>query len=178
MYESASRNPTKFYVGVDPNARPLEKISERIHRNPKKGGLPNVLFVQAAVENLPEELNGVADEIHVHFPWGSLLGAVATGDGLALTNLRRVCAPEALLKMIMAVHPERDRTEMDRLGVQPLSIDFIDAVLVRRYRTAGFEIEEREILPPQEWAKLQTSWARRLSSGSDRTVYWIVVKAV
>jgi len=45
-----------------------------------KGGLPNVLFVQATVENLPEELNESADEIHIHFPWGSLLRSVALGE--------------------------------------------------------------------------------------------------
>jgi hypothetical protein len=55
----------------------LEKISEKIHRKPEKGGLPNVLFVQAPVEELPPELNQVADKIHIHFPGGSLLRSVA-----------------------------------------------------------------------------------------------------
>ena len=73
--ECARQNPRKFYIGIDANTRPLEKISEKIHRKPSKGGLPNVLFLQAAVEDLPSELDGVADEVHVHFPWGSLLGA-------------------------------------------------------------------------------------------------------
>ncbi|MGH9970191.1 MAG: methyltransferase domain-containing protein [Pyrinomonadaceae bacterium] len=78
VYQSARLNPKKFYIGIDPSPRPLEKISEKIHRRPAKGGLPNALFLQAAVEDLPGELDGVADEVHIHFPWGSLLGAVAT----------------------------------------------------------------------------------------------------
>ncbi|HEX3254127.1 MAG TPA: hypothetical protein VHS05_32120 [Pyrinomonadaceae bacterium] len=32
VYQSARRNPRKFYIGIDPNAGPLEKISEKIHR--------------------------------------------------------------------------------------------------------------------------------------------------
>ena len=48
---------------MDAQAKALEKISEKIHRKPAKGGLPNVLFVQAAVENLPPELDGVVDEV-------------------------------------------------------------------------------------------------------------------
>ncbi len=80
VYQSARRNPHKFYIGIDAEARALEKISEKIHRKPQKGGLRNVMFVQAAVEDLPSELDGVADELHIHFPWGSLLGAVASGD--------------------------------------------------------------------------------------------------
>jgi 16S rRNA (adenine(1408)-N(1))-methyltransferase len=178
VYEAARRNPRKFYIGVDPNARPLEKISEKIHRNAKKGGLPNVLFVQAAVESLPEELDGIADEVHVHFPWGSLLGAVATGDAAILRNIRRVSNADALLEVVVGVHPERDRAEMDRLGMQPLSMDFIDGVLTPRYRSAGFEIQERAILKAHEWAELDTAWAKRLSSGSGRTVCYIVANAI
>ena len=52
VYQSARENPNKFYIGIEPNVRPLEKISEKIHRKPDKGGAPNVLFIQAAVEDL------------------------------------------------------------------------------------------------------------------------------
>ena len=43
--ECARQNPRKFYIGIDANARPLEKISEKIYRKPAKGGLPNVIFL-------------------------------------------------------------------------------------------------------------------------------------
>lgn len=73
VYNSARRNPQTLFIGVDANSRPLQKISERIHRKPAKGGLPNVLFLQSAVETLPSELDKTANEVHVNFPWGSLL---------------------------------------------------------------------------------------------------------
>lgn len=179
VYQSAQMNPRKFYIGVDASARPLEKISEKIHRKPNKGGLPNALFVQAAVESLPAELDGVADEVHVHFPWGSLLGAVATGDAAVLANLRRICASDARLELVIGMDPERDCAELDRLGVAPLSTAFIDSVLTPRYRDAGFEILDRGVLASSEWAKLRTAWAKRLSSGGrGRTVSYIVAAAV
>ncbi|HKE58707.1 MAG TPA: class I SAM-dependent methyltransferase, partial [Pyrinomonadaceae bacterium] len=115
VYQSARQNPNKLYIGIDANARPLEKISEKIHRKPAKGGLPNVLFLQSSVEDLPTELDAVADEIHVHFPWGSLLRAVATADTSVLQNLRRICAPEALLEIVIGLDSERDQTEIERL---------------------------------------------------------------
>ena len=177
VYRSAKENPNRFYIGIDPNPRALEKISEKIHRKPAKGGLPNVLFVQSAVEDLPEELNGVADEVHVHFPWGSLLQAVATGDRAALANLRRICAPHALLEIVIGVDPERDRAEIDRLGLASLSVDFIDSVLSPRYREAGFEVIERGDLSRDDWARLHTSWAQRLRSGGNRTVFYVVARA-
>ena len=175
--QSAKANPDRIYIGIDPSTRPLEKISEKIHRKPAKGGLPNALFLQAAVEDLPRELDGVADEVHVHFPWGSLLRAVASGDERVLRNLRRLCAPEALLEVVIGFHAERDRGEFDRLGVQPLSLDFIDAELNARYRAAGFAITERGTLVQPEWAHLPTTWARRLSSGADRTVLYVIAAA-
>src|SRR5262245_63958138 len=95
VYQSALRHPDRFYIGIDAQSSALEKVSEKIHRKPSKGGAANVLFVQASVEDLPAELDGVADEIHAHFPWGSLLRALALGDEAVLRNLRRACAPGA-----------------------------------------------------------------------------------
>ena len=103
VYKQAQANPDKFYIGIDANAKPLEKVSMKATRKPAKGGLPNVLFVQAAAESLPEEFNETADEIHIHFPWGSLLGAVLRGDESVLCALRRICAPECLVEIVIGI---------------------------------------------------------------------------
>ncbi|HWS98858.1 MAG TPA: class I SAM-dependent methyltransferase [Pyrinomonadaceae bacterium] len=178
VYQSARADPTKFYIGVDASAKALEKISEKIYRKPAKGGLPNVLFVQAAVENLPAELDGVADEIHIHFPWGSLLRAVATGDTAVLANLRRACAPGCVLEVVIGVDPARDRTEMERLGLPELSHDYLESILAHKYSAAGFEVMEAGVLSQAEWARLQTSWARRLQGNTERAVVYLIARAV
>ena len=178
VYQSARRNPKKFYIGIDPNVRPLEKISEKIYRKPAKGGAPNVLFIQASVEDLPAELDGVADELHVHFPWGSLLRAVATGDEAVLRNLRRICAPGALIEVVLGLDPLRDQSEIERLGLSPLALDFIDRVLVPRYLRAGFEITERAILPAAAWPHFNTSWAKRLQENEQRHITYLIGRAV
>lgn len=178
VYQCARRNPKKFYIGIDANPRPLEKISEKIHRKPSKGGLPNVIFIQSAVEELPSELDGVADEVHVHFPWGSLLRAVATGDQAVLLNLRRICSSEALLEVVIGLDPERDRSEIERLGLpESISTAYIDSTLAAHYREAGFEILERGRLSPSEWPKVQTSWAKRLKGNAGRSLIYIIARA-
>ena len=169
VYQSARRNPNKFYIGLDPNTRPLEKISEKIHRKTTKGGAPNALFIQSAVEDLPEELDGVANEVHVHFPWGSLLRAVASGDAGVMRNLRRICADGAMLEVVIAIDPVRDQTEIERLQIKP---QFIDEALVENYRAAGFEIIETGLRVSSE--SLDTSWAKRLQ----REATFIVARAV
>ncbi|MCI0338114.1 MAG: class I SAM-dependent methyltransferase, partial [Acidobacteria bacterium] len=159
VYQSARRHPDRFYIGVDAQTSALEKISEKIHRKPAKGGLPNVLFIQASVEALPAELDGVADEVHIHFPWGSLLRAVAMGEEAVLGNLRRVCAPEGWLEIVIALDPERDQTEISRLGLEPLTAEFLQRTLIPRYQAAGFDVLEYGVLAPSEWQQLNTSWA-------------------
>src|SRR6266550_6207285 len=176
VYQCARQNPKKFYIGIDANPRPLEKVSEKIHRNPAKGGLPNVIFLQAAIENLPSGLDGVADEVHVHFPWGSLLRVVAIGDETGLRNLRRICAPEAVLEILIGIDPDRDRSEIERLGLEVESLTSIDPELVSRYRAAGFEILESGVVAQSEWSKLQTSWARRLRTREGRTLIYIIAQ--
>lgn len=177
VYQSARANPNKFYIGIDANPRPLEKVSEKIHRKPAKGGLRNVLFLQAAIEDLPSELDGLADEVHVHFPWGSLLGVVATGDESGLRNLRRICAADCLLEIVIGLDPERDASEIERLGLQRFSIEVFDEELEPRYRASGFEVLERGVLARSDWPRLRTSWAKRLRANKARTLIYIVARA-
>lgn len=174
VYQCARSNPNKFFIGIDPNTRPLEKVSEKIHRSPHKGGLPNVLFLQASIEDLPAELDGVADEVHVHFPWGSLLRIVFTGDQNGLQNLRRICSPGAVLEVLIGLDPERDRNEIERLG---LSTELADPEITARYRSAGFEVIEQGVLEQSEWPKLQTSWAKRLKGNQARNLIYIIARA-
>ena len=178
VYQTARKNPNKFYIGIDANPSPLRKISEKIHRKPAKGGAPNVLFIQSSVEELPTELNGVADEVHVHFPWGSLLAAIATGNLEVLANVRRICSPGALLEIVLGLDPIRDVAELERLKMQPIDVAFIENVLGPLYLSSGFEILERGVLPAVEWAKFHTTWAKRLKGGKERLLTYIIAKAV
>jgi 16S rRNA (adenine(1408)-N(1))-methyltransferase len=177
VYQSAQRHPERFYIGIDAQAGALEKISEKIQRKPEKGGLPNVLFIQAAVESLPAELDGVADEVHVHFPWGSLLRGVAAGDSTVLQNLRRICAPGAWLEVVIALDTKRDHAEIARLRLDPLTPEYLDDVLIPRYRAASFEVLEHGVLPPSERPQLHTTWARRLRDSANRSMTFLIARA-
>lgn len=174
----AKANPNKFFIGIDANVKPLEKPSMKATRKPNKGGLPNLMFVQAAVEFLPEEFTSVADEIHIHFPWGSLLQAVARGDRKVLADLRRIAADHCLVEIVVGIDPERDRSEIERLGLPELSTAFINSTLSQRYRSAGFELTEARQLTADEWSQFETSWARKLSGNSMRSVTYFVLKAI
>jgi 16S rRNA (adenine(1408)-N(1))-methyltransferase len=174
---AARSNPNKFFIGVDANTKPLEKPSMKATRKPAKGGLPNAMFVQAAVEDLPEEFDGVADEIHIHFPWGSLLKAAATGDPEILASLRRIAAPGCVLEVIIGIDTERDKTELGRLDIPGLTPVFLHSYLIPKYVAAGFKVTDSGILDRAEWSKMKTSWARKLASNADRKVIYLTAKA-
>jgi 16S rRNA (adenine(1408)-N(1))-methyltransferase len=167
---SAKMNPAIFYIGIDANAKPLEKLSTKATRKPAKGGLPNAIFVQAAVEDLPQEFTGIASEIDVNFPWGSLLRAVATGDQNVLESFRRVLRPDGSLTVTIGVDPTRDRTELERLNIPELNDAYVDAELRSNYSLAGFDMVESRWLERSEWSKIETSWARKLSGNDERKV--------
>ena len=170
---AARENPNKFYIGVDANTKPLEKPSMKATRKPAKGGLPNAMFVQAAVEDLPEELDGVADEIHIHFPWGSLLHAVTTGDEHFLTSLRRIAAPGCLLEIVIGIDPKRDKGEIERLDIPELTRVFLHSYLFPKFRSTGFDLIESRTLDANEWSRIETSWARKLQATSGRKVVYL-----
>lgn len=178
VYQSARQNPQRFYLGIDASANLLAKISEKIHRKPAKGGLKNALFIQAAVEALPEELDGVADEVHIHFPWGSLLRGVATGDETILKSIRRICAPDAVLEVIIGVDQERDCSELKRLGVSDLTVHFIENDLAGRYQECGFQIVEAGSFAAGNWPDICTSWAGRLRTNDKRSIVYFVAKTI
>lgn len=174
----ARQNPNKFFIGIDSNTRALEKISMKATRKPTKGGLANVLFLQAAVESLPEELNNIADEIHIHFPWGSLLRAVLNGDEEILRSLYRIAAPECLIEIIIGIDEERDRTEIKRLELPALSIEYLENILRPKYEAAGFEVIEKGVLNQSDWSKLETSWARKLQGNESRRVVYLIAQKI
>jgi 16S rRNA (adenine(1408)-N(1))-methyltransferase len=174
---SARENPNKFFIGIDANVEPLKKPSMKATRKPSKGGLPNALFIQAAVEDLPEEPDSVANKIYINFPWGSLLRAVAVGDQTVLRSIGRVAAHNCTLEILLGVDADRDRTELARLGITQLTEDNIRTALIPAYESSGFEHLNHEVLSPAEWRKVETSWAKKLQGDSGRTVTRFVFQA-
>ena len=151
----------------------MAKISEKIYRRPDKGGAPNVLFLQAAIEDLPEELGGIAGEVHIQFPWGSLLKAVATGDELSLKSLRRLCRIGARLDVLIGLDAKRDRSQLQRFGLPDLSTEYLEHELVPAYAANGFKINDYVMLSPPEWPQIESSWAAKLRSSTTRVLVYL-----
>jgi len=136
------------------------------------------LFVQATVEDLPDELNGLANEIYINFPWGSLLRGVMIGDQHVLTSLRRVAADSCVLRIVTGLDPIRDRSEMERSEIPVIDDEYIQHELVPKYLAAGFALTNRGTLDAKSWKQIETSWAKKLSGNRNRNGLWIEFAAV
>lgn len=139
----------------------------------KKGGAPNVLFLQAAVEELPAELNGIAGEVHIQFPWGSLLRSVATGEHFVLENLRRLCRKDAILEVTIALDAKRDQSELKRLGLPELSTEYLKSELIPRYEANGFGKIDFGMLASSDWPEIESSWAKKLQQSPTRKLIYL-----
>jgi 16S rRNA (adenine(1408)-N(1))-methyltransferase len=153
---TARREPTTLAIGVDANAASLRDASWRAARAAKKGGLPNAVFVVAAVEALPEELEAIADEVRITFPWGSLLRGVLGADGDVLAGIARVAKPGAEVRSLVSVIP-RD------------GLDVTDAVDRAEYDAHGLRVVEERAASTEDIAATDSSWAKRLRAGVARS---------
>jgi 16S rRNA (adenine(1408)-N(1))-methyltransferase len=171
VYKSAQANPAAFYVGVDPARENLAEYSARIYKKPGRGGLPNALYVIASAEDLPPELDGLAQEVYINYPWSGLLKALVEGEPAILANVVRVSCPAARLEMLINYSLFDDPVPLEVQELPELTFEYVDGELAARYAGAGITIVERALLGKEEMQSTPSTWGKRLAHGrSPRTL--------
>ncbi|NOK59531.1 MAG: hypothetical protein GFH27_549285n55 [Chloroflexi bacterium AL-W] len=163
----------RLFIGIDSNAENLARYSQKAAQKPTKGGTPNALFVHANCERLPTELCGVAQELSILLPWGSLLKAVVLPDLAVLQGLRCVCAEQATLRIVFGYDQCCEPGITMALDLPPLTWEYLQAVLIPCYAQIGFAIQVRQ-MEHTELRDIPTTWAKRLSYGKDREFFEII----
>jgi 16S rRNA (adenine(1408)-N(1))-methyltransferase len=172
VYESARKDPSHIYVGVDPDADGLSEYAYRASRKPARGGVENARFVAAPVEQLPPELNGLAELVRVNFPWGSLLRALLEPDAAVLDALAKL-TPRGQFEIVFSYDPQHDTGAFAGEPLPPLDESYIADILVPAYREAGLETTEQRRLTQDEALAIPSTWGRRLLHARPRDVYWL-----
>ena len=166
LLRRARAEPARFFIGIDSNGENLAPASRRASCKPQRGGASNVLYVQAAAESLPPELEGLASALTVLLPWGSLLAAIAMPQMPVLVGLARLCRPAAQLRVIFGYHAS---LEPAVIALPPLTTEHL-TTLPARYAEAGFSVSVRA-LSNRELVDLRTSWSSRLAYGRARQLF-------
>jgi hypothetical protein len=157
-------------LGIDADAVAMAAASRRAAGRVDRGGLPNAVFVASGVERLPPELDGIAAVVTVRLPWGSLLrGALGLDDAVA-GAVARLVAPRGRLELTVSV------TERD--GVPGRAGEFGDfdvARIAAVFGALGLNLVDASRLTDPEARALDSTWARRLRSGSSRAVWSVLL---
>ena len=162
---TAAEQRDALVIGIDAYAGSMVEASRRAGRPAKRGGLPNARFVVAAAEALPTVLDGCADALTIHFPWGSLLRGLLEGETGVLSGISRIARPGAVVTVLLSV------TEHDR-SVTTVTLDQQTfATLAPHYGAHGLRLCDARPATSDDIASAHSSWAKRLLTGTSRPVW-------
>ncbi|CAG0935794.1 16S rRNA (adenine(1408)-N(1))-methyltransferase [Thermoflexales bacterium] len=146
----ARTRPDCFAIGLDACRENLREASRRTPRN--------ALYLIANVLTLPAELQALATEVTINFPWGSLLEGLLAGDAALLAGLAALARPGADLAV---------RLNGGALAEAGWSLPG-GAMQIQRVLSAnGFNLDQSIELNADVLRQLPTTWAKRLAFGRD-----------
>ena len=146
----AEKQKDTFFIGVDAcrdNLRANSLVK-----------LPNALFVIASAQALPFELNGLASQININFPWGSLLASLLNNEASLMDRLLSITRPCASLNIYLNGEALKSAGWMLEAGSDQIETNL---------NTIGWLTKSRSCLNPQELRSIPTAWAKRLAFGRD-----------
>ncbi len=174
----AKAHPDRLFVGIDPNHQGLEKLSARALAKPAKGGLGNILFVLARIEDLPVELNGQANQVFINFPWAGLLEGLVTANAIVWANIHRICQPGACIDILFGYQEGYESNHIKQRQLPKLDDAYIYGDLANQLQTLGFRLLEHKTLTGRQLTTYPTSWAKRLGHGREREFHCLRVEVV
>ena len=148
----AKTEPSTFAIALDASPDALSDGAWRA----KRARAANVAFLVEAVEYVPMELSGQADEVTVHYPWGSLLHGLVAADERVLSPLAKLLKPDGELRALVSA--------TSRDGYADLTPADLSA-LAGPYAEHGLELTAVRLASPADIVVARSSWAKRLGRG-------------
>ncbi|MCG2784589.1 MAG: class I SAM-dependent methyltransferase [Anaerolineae bacterium] len=146
----STQNREDFFIGLDACRENLREHSRDCPAN--------ALYLIASAQSLPAGLDGLAAQITINFPWGSLLHGLLDGDLALLDGLARVARPNAELTI---------RLNGGALAEAGWALEAGTWRVYERLQSAGFNVQQPRPLDAAGLRACPTTWARRLAYGRD-----------
>jgi 16S rRNA (adenine(1408)-N(1))-methyltransferase len=151
----AETDPHHFAIAIDASPDGLIGGAWRA----KRARVANAAFLVEGVERLPAELARLADDVTVHFPWGSLLRGLVDGSCSVVGPIAGLMKVGAELRVLVS--------SVDRDGVGEVT----PAVIASRrvlYAEHGLHLVDACWASTAVVAESRSSWAKRLAVGRAR----------
>ncbi len=146
----ARQQPGWFVIGVDACRENLRGCS--------RTALPNVLFVIAPAEDMPQELHGRISHLTINFPWGSLLDALLAGDEAFMAGVGLLAGAHASLEV---------RLNGGALAEAGQTLEAGTDRVFEGLSRAGWQVSAPRLLKAPALQAFPSTWAHRLAHGRD-----------
>ena len=144
-----------FVIGIDSATDALAYATRRIGRD----RTPNVALIVGSVEAVARDLAGMADEVRVHFPWGSLLRGVIGEDDEVLDGVAALPRVGGSVTAIVSI------VRRDGVALEP-----IDAARVAaRWLSRGLTVDKLRPLTKADVNDAASTWGKKLGAGTVRS---------
>jgi hypothetical protein len=150
VHRMAEQQQDRFFIGID-------ACRENLRVN-SRSRLPNVLFVIASAQALPQELNGLASHVTINFPWGSLLEGLLSNEDSLASRLLSVTRPFAG----MDIH-----LNAGALATAGWTLASGADQIQRVLNAGGWDTKSHSWVDTYLLRSLPTTWAKRLAFGRD-----------
>jgi 16S rRNA (adenine(1408)-N(1))-methyltransferase len=173
LLAAARRSPDTLFVGLDTNIAALKAAARAASRKPYRGGAPNAAFVAGSALELPGPFAGAVDAISVLLPWGSLLRAALSTDGLRA--MRQAARPGASFEAVVSYDATRDAAKWGRLGVSATALEC--GAMERTLALAGWRNPCCREMRRAELAAVGTTWAKKIAGSPGRRAWRLTAVA-
>jgi 16S rRNA (adenine(1408)-N(1))-methyltransferase len=164
-YAVASAHPEWLVVGLDALDEPMGEMAHKALRKAARGGRANVVYVRAAIEALPAELFGIADEVHVLLPWGRLLEGIVLAQPDVAEGLASLGRSGARVDITLNGEIWAESTPTRYQDLPVATPGYVAEVVAPGFGRAGITLAPARYLSADEATALPTTWARRLGHG-------------
>ena len=146
----ADKFPNHFVIGVD-------SCRENLHEH-SRAKLPNLLYIIASAQHLPQELNGLISHITINFPWGSLLESLLIGDSKLMSGLASISRSVTTVEIRLNGGALTEVGWDLEAGVEKIYANLLEA---------GWQVNIPTLMNTNALRSFPSTWAKRLAFGRD-----------
>jgi 16S rRNA (adenine(1408)-N(1))-methyltransferase len=140
--------PNDFVIGIDSCRENL--------RNHSRTNLPNLLYVIANAQCMPQELSGLVSQIVINFPWGSLLESLL--DGNLMPELESALGAGTRLEVRLNRGALTESGWEGEAGIERVRQNLSES---------GWRLDPPVLMDASALRKFPSTWAKRLAFGRD-----------
>ncbi len=145
---TAKNDPGTFVIGLD-------ACRENLHEH-SRAKLQNMLFIIASAQEIPCELNGLASQITINFPWGSLLESLLTGDERLISGMAALSRSITSFEIRLNEGALAETRRTLEIGTKQIYNNLI---------RVGWEAAPPVMMNAAALRAFPSTWARRLAFG-------------